>query len=134
MILKSKKRVYLTDILNTKSKMDKTKTYIYKYIQKHSDIFFPDVKKKDIVLGKNTAFYLYKRRHCDRLPAIRCRPLCRRKSGRCRSENGVSINNSPCFSGVFVLREEGMRRFWKLFHKAVADGHDSARSQFADFF
>ncbi|MCY7837202.1 DUF3298 and DUF4163 domain-containing protein [Bacillus haynesii] len=58
--LVSKKRVYLTDILNTKSKMDKTKTYIYNYIQKHRDIFFPDVKKKDIVLGKNTAFYYTK--------------------------------------------------------------------------
>ncbi|OLG05226.1 hypothetical protein B4125_3298 [Bacillus paralicheniformis] len=52
--------MYLSDILNTKSKMDKTKTYIYDYIQKHSDIFFPDVKKKDIVLGKNTAFYYTK--------------------------------------------------------------------------
>ncbi|WP_448804260.1 hypothetical protein [Bacillus licheniformis] len=37
--------------------MDKTNTYSYNYIQKHSDIFLPDVKKKDIVLGKNTAFY-----------------------------------------------------------------------------
>lgn len=44
--LKSKKRVYLTDVLNKKSKIDKTRTYIYKYIQKHQDTFFPDVKKK----------------------------------------------------------------------------------------
>lgn len=58
--LKSKKRVYLTDVLNKKSKIDKTRTYIYKYIQKHQDTFFPDVKKKDIVLLKNTAFYFTK--------------------------------------------------------------------------
>ncbi|MGN9867137.1 DUF3298 and DUF4163 domain-containing protein [Bacillus swezeyi] len=58
--LKAKKRVYLTDVLNKKSKVEKTRNYIYDYIRKHQDIFFPDVKKKDIVLGKNTAFYFTK--------------------------------------------------------------------------
>ncbi|MFN2744828.1 MULTISPECIES: DUF3298 and DUF4163 domain-containing protein [Bacillus] len=58
--LKAKKRVYLTDILNTKKKVDKAKDHILSYIRKHQDVFFPDVKKKDIVLDKQTAFYFTK--------------------------------------------------------------------------
>ncbi|MDA7025207.1 DUF3298 and DUF4163 domain-containing protein [Bacillus sp. CLL-7-23] len=58
--LELQKRIYLTDLLNTASKIEKTKDYIFNYIQKHHEIFFPDVKKKDIVLNKETAFYYTK--------------------------------------------------------------------------
>lgn len=55
--LKAQKRVTLDQILNTKTKVSKTRDYLYSYIKKHDELFFPDVKKEDITLNKDTMFY-----------------------------------------------------------------------------
>ncbi|MBL6009143.1 DUF3298 and DUF4163 domain-containing protein [Bacillus halotolerans] len=58
--LKTQKRVTLNQILNTKTKVSKTKDYLYSYIKKHDTLFFPDVKKEDITLNQDTTFYFTK--------------------------------------------------------------------------
>ncbi|MGQ8968808.1 DUF3298 and DUF4163 domain-containing protein [Bacillus subtilis] len=55
--LKAQKRVTLDQILSTKTKVSKTRDYLYSYIKKHDELFFPDVKKEDITLNKDTMFY-----------------------------------------------------------------------------
>ncbi len=55
--LKTQKRVTLNQILNTKTKVSKTRDYLCRYIKKHDELFFPDVKKEDIALNKDTMFY-----------------------------------------------------------------------------
>ncbi|MCY8520835.1 DUF3298 and DUF4163 domain-containing protein [Bacillus atrophaeus] len=55
--LQAGKRVTLNGVLNSKAKMDKTKDYLYHYIKNHDTLFDPNVKKKDIILTKDTPFY-----------------------------------------------------------------------------
>ncbi|KAA6447619.1 DUF3298 and DUF4163 domain-containing protein [Bacillus swezeyi] len=50
-------RVNLTDLLNNQAKIEKAKNYIYSYINEHPEQFYSDLKKSDIHLDENTAFY-----------------------------------------------------------------------------
>ncbi|SES26133.1 Protein of unknown function [Gracilibacillus ureilyticus] len=51
------KRIYLTDILTTEDQMKKVQNYVWEYAIERPDIFYPDLKKEDIQLTKETAFY-----------------------------------------------------------------------------
>ncbi|MFC4403276.1 DUF3298 and DUF4163 domain-containing protein [Gracilibacillus xinjiangensis] len=51
------KRVYLTDILTTEEQLKKVQNYVWEYAIERPDIFYPDLKKEDIQLTKDTAFY-----------------------------------------------------------------------------
>jgi hypothetical protein len=51
------KRVYLTDILTTEEQLKKVQNYVWEYAIEKPDIFYPDLKKEDIQLTKDTAFY-----------------------------------------------------------------------------
>ncbi|MCI4137507.1 hypothetical protein MMJ09_10440 [Bacillus vallismortis] len=53
--LRTKTRVTLDQILNTKTKAD-----LYSYIKKQDTLFCPDVKKEDIVLNQDTSLPLRK--------------------------------------------------------------------------
>lgn len=55
--LKEKKRVYLTDILQTPSQLKKVQHYVFTYAKARPEIFYPDLKKEDIRLNENTAFF-----------------------------------------------------------------------------
>ena len=55
--LKEKKRVYLTDILQTPSQVKKVQHYVFTYAKARPEIFYPDLKKEDIHLNENTAFF-----------------------------------------------------------------------------
>ncbi|MFP7477134.1 DUF3298 and DUF4163 domain-containing protein [Terribacillus saccharophilus] len=55
--LKEKKRVYLTDILQTPSQLKKVQHYVFTYAKARPEIFYPDLKKEDIHLNENTAFF-----------------------------------------------------------------------------
>ncbi|MBY8911914.1 DUF3298 and DUF4163 domain-containing protein [Bacillus sp. YC2] len=58
--LKTKKQVTLNNVLNSKTKVNQTKDYLYSYMKKHDTLFYPDVKKKEISLNKETPFYFTK--------------------------------------------------------------------------
>lgn len=51
------KRVYLTDILTTDEQIKAVTDYVWEYAIERPEIFYPDLKKEDIQLGKQTAFY-----------------------------------------------------------------------------
>lgn len=51
------KRVYLTDILTTDEQKKAVQDYVWEYAIERPDIFYPDLKKEDIKLTKDTAFY-----------------------------------------------------------------------------
>ncbi|KAB8139081.1 DUF3298 and DUF4163 domain-containing protein [Gracilibacillus oryzae] len=51
------KRVYLTDVLTTEEQIKKVQNYVWEYAIERPDIFYPDLKKEDIQLTKDTAFY-----------------------------------------------------------------------------
>ncbi|WP_171038100.1 DUF3298 and DUF4163 domain-containing protein [Aquibacillus sediminis] len=51
------KQVFLTDILTTDDQIEQAKEYLWNYMKDRPNIFFPDVKKEDITLGKDTSFY-----------------------------------------------------------------------------
>lgn len=55
--LKDKKRIYLTDILQTPSQLKKVQHYVFTYAKARPEIFYPDLKKEDIHLNENTAFF-----------------------------------------------------------------------------
>ncbi|MCJ2148815.1 MULTISPECIES: DUF3298 and DUF4163 domain-containing protein [Bacillus] len=51
------KQVVLTDVLNNQAKIEKAKNYIFSYINEHPEQFYSDLKKSDIRLDEQTAFY-----------------------------------------------------------------------------
>ncbi|MGP4041139.1 DUF3298 and DUF4163 domain-containing protein [Gracilibacillus sp. D59] len=51
------KRVYLTNILTEKEQIEAVRDYVWEYATDRPDIFYPDLKKEDIKLTKDTAFY-----------------------------------------------------------------------------
>ncbi len=51
------KRIYLTDILTTEEQINAVTNYVWEYAIERPDIFYPDLKKEDINLTKDTAFY-----------------------------------------------------------------------------
>ncbi|WP_208590207.1 DUF3298 and DUF4163 domain-containing protein [Gracilibacillus suaedae] len=51
------KRVYLTNILTEKEQIEAVSDYVWEYATERPDIFYPDLKKEDIKLTKDTAFY-----------------------------------------------------------------------------
>lgn len=54
---KAKKRVYLTDILNNEEKIEAVRDYVWEYAIARPDVFYPDLKREDIPLTQDTAFY-----------------------------------------------------------------------------
>ncbi|MDA7026834.1 RsiV family protein [Bacillus sp. CLL-7-23] len=54
---KKQKRIKLTDLLNTQAKVEKAKNDIFIYIHEHPEQFYSGLKKSDIRLNDNTAFY-----------------------------------------------------------------------------
>ncbi|QBG58388.1 hypothetical protein D2M30_4089 [Bacillus amyloliquefaciens] len=58
--LAAKKQVALSDVLNTKTKVNKTRDYLYGYIKKHDDLFDQDVKKQEITLNNERPFFFTK--------------------------------------------------------------------------
>ncbi|MGR3286557.1 DUF3298 and DUF4163 domain-containing protein [Bacillus sonorensis] len=55
--LNDHKRVKLLDVLSNQAKIENTKNYIISYINEHPEQFYSDLKKSDIRLNQNTAFY-----------------------------------------------------------------------------
>ncbi|MEK5096771.1 DUF3298 and DUF4163 domain-containing protein [Bacillus sp. FSL W8-0848] len=55
--LNEHRRITLLDVLNNQAKIEKAKNYIFSYINKHSEQFYSDLKKSDIRLDQDTAFY-----------------------------------------------------------------------------
>ncbi|GAE94268.1 hypothetical protein JCM21714_3408 [Gracilibacillus boraciitolerans JCM 21714] len=55
--IEAEKRVYLTDILTTEKQIKAVRDYVWEYAIERPDIFYPDLKKEDIKLTKDTAFY-----------------------------------------------------------------------------
>ncbi|MFP7493153.1 DUF3298 and DUF4163 domain-containing protein [Terribacillus saccharophilus] len=55
--LKARERVFLTDILKTPSQLQKVQHYVFTYAKARPEIFYPDLKKEDIHLNKETAFF-----------------------------------------------------------------------------
>ncbi len=51
------KRVYLTDILTTDEQIKAVRDYVWEYAIERPDVFYPDLKKEDIKLTKDTAYY-----------------------------------------------------------------------------
>ncbi|QGH35595.1 DUF4163 domain-containing protein [Gracilibacillus salitolerans] len=51
------KRVYLTNILTEEEQIEAVRDYVWEYATERPDIFYPDLKKEDIKLTKDTAFY-----------------------------------------------------------------------------
>ncbi|RCW69767.1 DUF3298 and DUF4163 domain-containing protein [Saliterribacillus persicus] len=51
------KRIYLTDILTTEEQIEAATDYVWKYALDRPEIFYPDLKKEDIGLTKDTAFF-----------------------------------------------------------------------------
>lgn len=47
-------------MLNTKTKANKTRDYLYGYIKKHDDLFDQDVKKQEIILNNERPFFFTK--------------------------------------------------------------------------
>ncbi|WP_066187150.1 MULTISPECIES: DUF3298 and DUF4163 domain-containing protein [Gracilibacillus] len=54
---KAKKRVYVTDILNNEEKIEAVRDYVWEYAIARPDVFYPDLKREDIPLTQDTAFY-----------------------------------------------------------------------------
>ncbi|ALC80641.1 MULTISPECIES: DUF3298 and DUF4163 domain-containing protein [Bacillus] len=55
--LLKKKRVKLDDILTNQQKFAKVTDYVYQYAKARPNIFYPDLKKEDVKINKNTAFF-----------------------------------------------------------------------------
>lgn len=55
--LRKGKRIYLTDILKEENQLKEVEGYVWKYAIERPDIFYPDLKKEDVQLTKDTAFY-----------------------------------------------------------------------------
>jgi hypothetical protein len=55
--LLKKKRVKLDDILTNQQKFAKVTDYVYQYAKSRPNIFYPDLKKEDVKINKNTAFF-----------------------------------------------------------------------------
>ncbi|SFL36238.1 Protein of unknown function [Gracilibacillus orientalis] len=51
------KRVYLTNILTKEAQIEAVSDYVWEYATERPDVFYPDLKKEDIKLTKDTAFY-----------------------------------------------------------------------------
>lgn len=51
------KRIYLTDILKNEQQLKAVSDYVWEYAIKRPDIFYPDLKREDVQLSKDTAFY-----------------------------------------------------------------------------
>ncbi|WP_163537047.1 DUF3298 and DUF4163 domain-containing protein [Gracilibacillus sp. YIM 98692] len=51
------KRVVLTDILKTEEQRKDVQEYVWEYAIERPDIFYPDLKKEDVKLHADTAFY-----------------------------------------------------------------------------
>lgn len=50
-------RLYLTDILVDDDQIKSVQNYVWEYAIERPEIFYPDLKKEDVVLSKDTAFY-----------------------------------------------------------------------------
>lgn len=50
-------RLYLTDILVDEDQIKSVQNYVWEYAIERPEIFYPDLKKEDVVLSKDTAFY-----------------------------------------------------------------------------
>jgi len=50
-------RIYLTDILVDKDQIKSVQDYVWEYAIERPEIFYPDLKKEDVVLSKETSFY-----------------------------------------------------------------------------
>lgn len=50
-------RIYLTDILTTEDQLKEVQNYVWEYAIERPEIFYPDLKKEDVILTKDTAFY-----------------------------------------------------------------------------
>jgi hypothetical protein len=46
--LKTGQQIKINHVLKTKAKMGKTQRYAYNYIQKHKELFFPEIKLSDV--------------------------------------------------------------------------------------
>ncbi len=55
--IEEEERVYLTDILTTEEQAKAVQNYVWEYAIERPEIFYPDLKKEDIQLTKDTAFY-----------------------------------------------------------------------------
>ncbi|MDX8045815.1 DUF3298 and DUF4163 domain-containing protein [Gracilibacillus sp. S3-1-1] len=55
--VKDGKRIYLTNILKEKEQIEVVRDHVWEYATERPDIFYPDLKKEDIHLTKDTAFY-----------------------------------------------------------------------------
>ncbi|MGG3571621.1 DUF3298 and DUF4163 domain-containing protein [Bacillus gobiensis] len=55
--LLKKNRVKLDDILTNQQKFAKVTDYVYQYAKARPNIFYPDLKKEDVKINKNTAFF-----------------------------------------------------------------------------
>ncbi|MGN8644574.1 DUF3298 and DUF4163 domain-containing protein [Gracilibacillus sp. HCP3S3_G5_1] len=50
-------RIYLTNVLTDEEQIKAVRDYVWEYAIERPDIFYPDLKKEDINLTKDTAFY-----------------------------------------------------------------------------
>lgn len=50
-------RIYLTDILTSEDQLKDVQNYVWEYAIERPEIFYPDLKKEDVILTKDTAFY-----------------------------------------------------------------------------
>lgn len=55
--LEKGKRIYLTSILTEEEQLKAVQHYVWEYAIERPDVFYPDLKKEDIQLSDNTAFY-----------------------------------------------------------------------------
>lgn len=55
--LVKKKRVKLNEILTDQQKFAEVTDYVYQYAKARPNIFYPDLKKEDVKIDKNTAFF-----------------------------------------------------------------------------
>lgn len=55
--VKEGKRMYLTDILEEENQLNAVERYVWEYAIERSNVFYPDLKKEDVQLTKDTAFY-----------------------------------------------------------------------------
>ena len=51
------KRIYLTDILVDEEQIKSVQNFVWEYAIERPEIFYPDLKKEDVLLTKDTAFY-----------------------------------------------------------------------------
>lgn len=55
--LQAKKRIFLTDILQTPNQLKKVQHYVFTYAKARPEIFYPDLKAEDVQLNEKTAFF-----------------------------------------------------------------------------